>query len=207
MPRVTEAHRRARRDEITAAAIRVLERTGLSGTSIAQIVTESGLSSGAIYANFENKAELAREIASSLLRWRLDGIEEATAAGVVRAPVQVLRDLFATMAREGAPIPLILQLNMPLRQRLSVLALLSLGMVVTGAGAVRTFFVWKSVLSPVGTVDSTWWAYAVWCAACVEVDGAVVSFPVSLILPFCGFSDGVTGMDPHCSLCCVILCG
>ncbi|MGT2427150.1 TetR/AcrR family transcriptional regulator [Amnibacterium kyonggiense] len=92
-----------------AGAIRVLERTGLSGTSIAQIVAESGLSSGAIYANFENKAELAREIAASLLRWRIDGIEETTATGVVRTPVQVLRDLFATMERDAAPIPLILQ--------------------------------------------------------------------------------------------------
>ena len=65
MPRVTEVHRQARRDEIAEAALRVLQRNGVSETSIAQIVEESGLSAGAIYVNFDNKAELMAALLST----------------------------------------------------------------------------------------------------------------------------------------------
>ena len=109
MPRVTEAHRQARRDEIVDAAIRVLRRKGVSGTSIAQIVEESGLSAGAVYANFENKAELAQYVARSLLDWRVGEIDAATADGVVRSPAEVLRALFTTLEEEAPPVALILQ--------------------------------------------------------------------------------------------------
>lgn len=109
MPRVTEAHRQARRDEIVDAAIRVLRRKGVSNTSIAQIVEESGLSAGAVYANFENKAELARYVARSLLHWRVGEIDAATAAGAVRSPSEVMRTLFSTIEEEAPPVPLILQ--------------------------------------------------------------------------------------------------
>lgn len=109
MPRVTDAHRQARRDEIADAAVRVLRRNGVSSTSISQIVKESGLSAGAIYANFENKAELAKYIAQSLLDWRVGELEAATADGAVRSPTEVLRALFATMEQDPPPIPLILQ--------------------------------------------------------------------------------------------------
>jgi AcrR family transcriptional regulator len=109
VPRVTDAHRQARRDEIADAAVRVLRRRGVSNTSIAQIVEESGLSAGAVYANFENKAELARYVAQSLLDWRVGEIDDAAAAGAVRSPAEVMRTLFSTLEAEAPPIPLILQ--------------------------------------------------------------------------------------------------
>jgi len=62
--------------KVTEAALRVLQRNGVAETSIAQIVEESGLSAGAIYVNFDNKAELARYIASRLLSWRIETIED-----------------------------------------------------------------------------------------------------------------------------------
>lgn len=109
MPRVTEAHRRARRDEIAEAAIRVLRRKGVSSTSIAQIVEESGLSAGAIYANFQNKSELALYIAQSLLDWRVDALNDGTAPGEVRTPVDVMRHLLSIMVADAPPLPLVLQ--------------------------------------------------------------------------------------------------
>src|SRR5438874_13243910 len=90
MPRVTDAYRRARRDEIAAAAFRCLKRNGVSGTSIADVVAESGLSAGAIYSHFRNKAELAAYIAGSMMTWRIEEFEEssdpslATPAGGMR---------------------------------------------------------------------------------------------------------------------------
>ncbi|MBN9180063.1 MAG: TetR family transcriptional regulator, partial [Microbacterium sp.] len=72
MPKVSERYREARRDEIAQAALRCLERNGVRDTSIADIVAESGLSTGAIYSHFRNKAELARYIVGRFLSVRID---------------------------------------------------------------------------------------------------------------------------------------
>jgi AcrR family transcriptional regulator len=108
MPRVSDAHRAARREQIAEAALRVLSRHG-SETSIAQIVAECGLSAGAIYGNFENKAELARYIAGQLLHRRIGTLDEAVSDGQVRAPVDVLR-LFMGLHRAPKDLSVLLQL-------------------------------------------------------------------------------------------------
>ena len=77
MPRVSENYRRARRDEIARAAIRCLERKGVHDTSIADIVEESGLSTGAIYSHFTSKSELARYIVAEFLFPRLHELERS----------------------------------------------------------------------------------------------------------------------------------
>lgn len=108
MPRVTDAHRRARRDEIAEAAVRVLHRDGVANASIARIVQESGLSAGAIYANFENKSELARYVAASMLRWRMDLIEAAE-PDPERTPEDVVRGVLASFEEEAPPVRILLQ--------------------------------------------------------------------------------------------------
>jgi AcrR family transcriptional regulator len=54
-PRVDPAERR---DEIVQAAMRCFARTGYHGTSMDDIVAESGLSKGTLYWHFENKQAL-----------------------------------------------------------------------------------------------------------------------------------------------------
>jgi TetR/AcrR family transcriptional regulator, transcriptional repressor of aconitase len=108
MPRVTEVYRQARRDEIAEAALRVLQRNGVADTSIAQIVEECGLSAGAIYVNFENKADLARYIASRLLSWRIETIEGLAHHDTICTPADVMRVLLGTL--DGRPpLPVMLQ--------------------------------------------------------------------------------------------------
>jgi AcrR family transcriptional regulator len=107
MPRVSDAHRAARREQIAEAALQVLSRYG-SETSIAQIVAECGLSAGAIYGNFENKAELARYVAGQLLHRRIGTLDEAVSDGQVRTPVEVLR-LFMTLHRSPPDLSVLLQ--------------------------------------------------------------------------------------------------
>lgn len=110
MPRVTAAHRQARRDQIAEAALRVLDRHGVSEASIALIAGECGLSTGAIYANFENKADLARYIATSRLGWRTERLEQLAASGVTVAPAEVLRLLIdQVLDRQGLPLSVVLQ--------------------------------------------------------------------------------------------------
>lgn len=110
MPRVTDAHRQARREQIAEAAVRVLVRNGISDTSIAQISAECQLSIGAIYANFENKADLARYIATRLFDWRIGELEAAADTGSLLTPPAMLAILLASLADESRPTPsLILQ--------------------------------------------------------------------------------------------------
>ena len=58
MPRVSQAHLDARRRQIVDAARARFASHGFAHTSIADIVTESGLSNGAIYRYFTSKEEL-----------------------------------------------------------------------------------------------------------------------------------------------------
>ncbi|KAF7195570.1 hypothetical protein HII31_03164 [Pseudocercospora fuligena] len=50
------------------------------------------------------------------------------------------------------PIPLVWRLQMALRHRIGISLLLSLGFIVTIAGALRTYFIWQSLI---GTWDTT----------------------------------------------------
>jgi AcrR family transcriptional regulator len=58
MPKVAQAHLDARRQQILDAARARFASHGFARTSIADIVTESGLSNGAIYRYFTSKDEI-----------------------------------------------------------------------------------------------------------------------------------------------------
>jgi TetR/AcrR family transcriptional regulator, transcriptional repressor of aconitase len=58
MPKVGQAHLDARRQQIVDAARARFASHGFAGTSMADIVAESGLSTGAIYRYFKSKDEL-----------------------------------------------------------------------------------------------------------------------------------------------------
>lgn len=58
MVRRTKADAQATRSLILDTAERVFERHGVSGTSLAEIAKAAGLTRGAIYWHFENKADL-----------------------------------------------------------------------------------------------------------------------------------------------------
>ena len=68
MPRLSEATRQRRRDDIAAAAMRCFARDGFARTSMADIIREAGSSSGSVYSNFENKTDLVRYAAGGALR-------------------------------------------------------------------------------------------------------------------------------------------
>lgn len=106
MPRVSDEYRQARRDEIARAALRVLERKGVRDTSIADIVAESGLSTGAIYSHFTNKGELARYIIAEFIYPRLDAIAAETA---VRSPRQIVELMLAAITENDIDPAVILQ--------------------------------------------------------------------------------------------------
>ena len=69
------------------------------------------------------------------------------------------------------PIPIVMRLQMPFWHRIGVCVLLCLGVVVTIAGSLRTYWTWKSLMA---SWDETWYAYPLWIAAAVEIDVGVI---------------------------------
>ncbi|WP_436519942.1 TetR/AcrR family transcriptional regulator [Actinoplanes sp. HUAS TT8] len=65
MPRVSEAHLAARRQQILDAAVRCFVRNGFHQTSMQDVIKEADLSVGAFYRYFKSKNELIMAIAGT----------------------------------------------------------------------------------------------------------------------------------------------
>jgi AcrR family transcriptional regulator len=63
LPKVSDAHRAARRRQILDAAARCFIRNGFHATSMQDVFRESGLSAGAVYRYFPSKHAIVRAIA------------------------------------------------------------------------------------------------------------------------------------------------
>jgi len=100
MPKVTEAHRTARRDEIIGAALRCFSEKGYQRTSMADVIDESGLSAGAIYGYFAGKQELFAAVAGRVLEARQGELRAQRAHGEPLSPGQVMATLIDGMRRE-----------------------------------------------------------------------------------------------------------
>lgn len=62
MPKVSEEHRTARREQIIDAMLRCVAREGFHKTTMADVLAESGLSAGSVYLYFTGKDELIQAI-------------------------------------------------------------------------------------------------------------------------------------------------
>jgi AcrR family transcriptional regulator len=67
MPKVSEAHRTARRQQIVDAGRRCVAEQGFHKTTMADVIRESGLSAGAVYVYFRSKEEIVAAIADAAL--------------------------------------------------------------------------------------------------------------------------------------------
>lgn len=67
MPKISEEQRQARRDQILAAVWRCFLRKGVHGTSMEDLIRESGLSAGAVYLYFKSKDDLILAAISSYM--------------------------------------------------------------------------------------------------------------------------------------------
>ncbi|MDW5326403.1 TetR/AcrR family transcriptional regulator [Plantactinospora sp. KLBMP9567] len=95
MPRVSDEHLAARRQQILDAARRCFLRNGFHATSMQDVIAEAGLSVGAVYRYFGSKQDLVTSIAESVL----DGADQ----------------LFATLAATEPPLPLVEALDRALQ--------------------------------------------------------------------------------------------
>ena len=75
MPKVSAEHREARREEILCAARRRFASEGFHATSMQDILSESGLSAGAVYRYFNSKSDIVSAIACENMGALLDSLE------------------------------------------------------------------------------------------------------------------------------------
>ncbi len=77
MPKVTEAHVEARKQQILEAAIRCFGRQGFHKTTMQDICAEAALSPGALYRYFPSKEEIIEAMVAERRRQGFVRIEEA----------------------------------------------------------------------------------------------------------------------------------
>ncbi|OJI99032.1 hypothetical protein ASPVEDRAFT_50588 [Aspergillus versicolor CBS 583.65] len=94
--------------------------------------------------------------------------------------INMLTDVLATIL----PMPLIWKLKLPARQRLAVMSIFGLGIFVDVAGAIRTAYVWKSM---VVSYDTTWEGWPVLLAATVEINLGLICASAPALRPLVNF--------------------
>jgi AcrR family transcriptional regulator len=95
VPKVTDAHRAARRRQILDAARRCFVHNGFHATSMQDVLREAGLSAGAVYRYFPSKASIVAAIAEETVGDVIRAIEEITGA----EPVPPLEEAMARVLR------------------------------------------------------------------------------------------------------------
>lgn len=110
MPKVSQKHREARRDQIVDAALRCFSARGFQRTSMADIIAESGLSAGAIYGHFEGKQQLALAVAQRILGNRLAEFDSRVGGGQLPPPSAMLRLMMDGLRGDLSDTAVLLQL-------------------------------------------------------------------------------------------------
>lgn len=80
MPKVSPEYMRARRDQIAHAALQEFSARGIHSTSMANIISASGLSAGAIYTHFTGKDDIIEYVARSTVQGLLSRFRETIAS-------------------------------------------------------------------------------------------------------------------------------
>lgn len=110
MPKVNDAHREARQEQILDAALRCFAEKGFHRSSMADIVAEAGLSPGAIYLQFESKQHIAVAVARRALGGRRDELQHRLDSGALYSPGDVLDAMLGGLTRDFIDTRVIVQL-------------------------------------------------------------------------------------------------
>ena len=102
MPKVSQQHRDARREQILAAARRSFLRDGFHATSMQDLFAEAGLSSGAVYSYFASKDDVIVAIAEENMRGVTEMIQDIAAQRPARSVGAVLADVMDMLRAKDA---------------------------------------------------------------------------------------------------------
>ena len=93
MPKVSQQHRDARREQILAAARHCFLRNGFHNTSMHDLFAEAGLSAGAVYSYFASKDDVIVAIAEQNMRSVTEMIQDIAAQRPARPAGEVLAEV------------------------------------------------------------------------------------------------------------------
>jgi len=100
MPKVTEEHRQARREQILEAALNCFARSGFHQTSMRDICKEAGLSAGAVYLHFSSKDDIIEASWQRVREARATRLEAAKQKGsAIHALEELLDDYERRLAQ------------------------------------------------------------------------------------------------------------
>jgi AcrR family transcriptional regulator len=105
MPKVSDEHLAARREQVLRAAWACFGRNGFHATTMADVIAESGLSAGAVYRYFPGKADLVRATADRALGQVGGTVDELLASGEAIDPVIALERVLETVERVATSGP------------------------------------------------------------------------------------------------------
>ncbi|HEV2753309.1 MAG TPA: TetR/AcrR family transcriptional regulator, partial [Solirubrobacteraceae bacterium] len=77
----TEARRMRTREQLLAAAARLMARGGFGAASIAAVAREAGVATGTVYRHFPSKAELFAEVFRRASQREVDAVRAAVSRG------------------------------------------------------------------------------------------------------------------------------
>ncbi|HUN99379.1 MAG TPA: TetR/AcrR family transcriptional regulator [Bradyrhizobium sp.] len=97
MPKISQAQRDARQNQILDAALACFSENGFHQTGMADIVKRSGLSHGAVYLYFQSKDDIIEALAVD--RHRQEAILSAVGTDQAEDPIAALRKLVHAYAR------------------------------------------------------------------------------------------------------------
>jgi AcrR family transcriptional regulator len=104
VPRVSEDHLTARRDQIIDAATARFAANGFQATGMADVIAASGLSAGAVYRYFRSKDELIEAIIDRVLGQAAGRFQQLLGEDDAPAPAEAVAaavDLVSTVAGRG----------------------------------------------------------------------------------------------------------
>jgi AcrR family transcriptional regulator len=99
MPRVSEEHLTARREQILDAAIERFSHNGFHATGMADIIAASGLSAGAVYRYFRSKDELIEAVVQRVLGVAAETFDRLLADGRSPDPADAVAEVVAMASR------------------------------------------------------------------------------------------------------------
>jgi AcrR family transcriptional regulator len=101
MPKISQAKKDARRDQILSAAMRLFARQGFQATTMPEICAEAGLSVGAVYSYFSGKDAIIAALVEAGRRGTADLAADARQEG---SPEARLEALLRELERPGREI-------------------------------------------------------------------------------------------------------
>ncbi|MBP6684256.1 MAG: TetR family transcriptional regulator [Leucobacter sp.] len=110
MPKVSPEHMQARRDQIAHAAIAQFAQRGIHLTSIADIVTASELSAGAIYTHFTGKHDIIAYVAQTAFTSIFSGVEKMASTQPLPTPDDLIDRIHSGITNAEIPSGMIVQI-------------------------------------------------------------------------------------------------